>query len=97
VGGLTAAIDGLLPSGKLRARLDRTLARAESALMSAESASGKSLRRRLKRGLAQMRRLGRQLGSKVAQRSIEAGERAALVAQVDALVGELSALPLAGP
>src|SRR5207247_8186998 len=64
VGGLIATIDGLLPSGRLRTRLDRTLARAESALMSAESASGKSLRRKLKRGSAQMRRLRRQLGPK---------------------------------
>jgi uncharacterized delta-60 repeat protein len=97
IGGLVASIDGLLPSGKLRTRLDRTLGRSDSALAAAESASGKSLRRKLKRGLAQMRRLGRQLGSKAAQRAIGTDARTAFVGQVESLVGELSTLIPARP
>ncbi|HXJ36207.1 MAG TPA: hypothetical protein VMS22_19415 [Candidatus Eisenbacteria bacterium] len=95
LGILATAIDAAAPAGKLRTRLDATSARAGSQLEAAEGRTGKSLRRKLKKGLANVRRLGRQLASKAAQRNIASDQRGALAVQVQSLVSELATLAAA--
>ncbi|HEV7732899.1 MAG TPA: hypothetical protein VGR62_12080 [Candidatus Binatia bacterium] len=85
-------LDAATAPGKLETKLGRTRSRADARLGAAESASGKALRRKLKKSLAQLRKLGKQLASKAAVRDIEPGTRAALIAQLTALMDELGAL-----
>jgi uncharacterized delta-60 repeat protein len=89
---LGATIDAATAPGKLETKLARTLTRADGRLASAESLAGKALRKKLKKARTPVRRLGKQLGSKAAQRAIGADQRTALVAEAAALAEELRVL-----
>jgi len=81
-----------VPPGKLASKLTALVPQADERLAAAGAATGKALRRKLRKATKPLRALGRKLASKVAQNGIGAEQRADLAAQTDALVSELQAL-----
>jgi uncharacterized delta-60 repeat protein len=84
-----------VPPGKLASKLAALVQQADGRLTAAASATGKALRKKLKKATKPLRGLGRRLVSKAAENGIGAEQRADLSARTDALVAELQALAAA--
>lgn len=89
LGGL---VDAGVPDGKLRKRLDKSIARAGDRLGAAETLTGRALRKSIRKALARLRGVRHVLGSGAATRKIPPDQRAVLTADADALVSEVETL-----
>jgi uncharacterized delta-60 repeat protein len=92
IGELATMIANGAPDGRLKTRTSKALARAQARLDGAEALSGRKRRTRLKKALALVRRVSRQLDSRLAGRTLADGLRADLLARSDAIVAELVSL-----
>jgi hypothetical protein len=89
---LAGALQSAVPSATLAGRLRRTLEGAANRSASAEGISGRALRKRLRKARARLQRLRVLLDGRAAVRGIGTDQRAALLADADALVAETGAL-----